>query len=53
MKSSKGQRVKTFKSYIPQSDLTKKETQVVVYFRADNGLFYIYDGAHIDEKEAA
>jgi hypothetical protein len=47
MKSSKGQRVKTFKAYIPQSDLTKKETQVVVYFRADNGLFYIFDGAHM------
>lgn len=46
-RESKGQRVKTFKAYIPQSDLTKIETQVVVYFKADNGLFYIFDGAHM------
>jgi hypothetical protein len=52
MKSSKGQRVKTFKSYIPQSDLTKKETQVAVYFKADNGHFYIFDGAHMFQPSA-
>jgi hypothetical protein len=46
-RESKGQRVKTFKAWIPNSDLTKTETQVVVYFKADNGLFYIFDGAHM------
>lgn len=46
-RESKGQRVKTFKAYIPNSDLTKTETQVVVYFQAANGLFTIYDGAHM------
>jgi hypothetical protein len=46
-RESKGQRVKTFKAFIPNSDLTRTETQVVVYFKADNGLFYIFDGAHM------
>ena len=46
-RESKGQRIKTFKYFIPNSDLTKTETQVVVYFKADNGLFYIFDGAHM------
>lgn len=46
-RESKGQRIKTFKAWIPNSDLTKTETQVVVYFKADNGLFYIFDGAHM------
>lgn len=46
-RDSKGQRVKTFKAFIPDADLKKTETQVVVYFKADNGEFSIYDGAHM------
>ena len=46
-RGSKGQKVKTFKHWIPNSDLTKTETQVSVYFKADNGMFSIYDGAHM------
>lgn len=48
-RESKGQRVKSFKHWIPQPDLSKKETQVVVYFKANEGAFYIYDGAHLIE----
>jgi len=46
-RESKGQRVKTFKAYIPNSDLTTTETIVVVHFKADDGFFYIHDGAHM------
>jgi len=46
-RESKGQRVKTFKTFIPNADLTTTETQVVVYFKAESGLFYIFDGAHM------
>jgi hypothetical protein len=46
-REGKGQRVKTFKAWIPQQDLTKIETQVGVYFKPDSGRFYIYDGAHM------
>lgn len=46
-RESKGQRVKTFKAWIPNSDLTKVETQVVVYFNASNGEFSIHQGSHM------
>ena len=46
-RESKGQRVKTFKAWIPNADLTKTETQVVVYFKADTGMFSIFEGAHM------
>jgi hypothetical protein len=46
-RDSKGKIVKTFKAYIPRSDLTTVETQVSVYFKADTGMFTIYDGPHM------
>lgn len=48
-KESRGQKVKTFKHWIPQPDLSREETQVAVYFKADEGTFYIYHGAHVFE----
>lgn len=46
-RESKGQQVKTFKHYVPGPDLKGVETIGKVYFRADDGLFYIYVPEHI------
>lgn len=46
-RDSKGQRVRTFKHFVPQPDLSTIETQVAVYFKADTSYFSIYDGAHM------
>jgi hypothetical protein len=53
--SPKGQRVKSFKCFVPQPDLSTVDTQVVVYLDARKGLFSIYDGAHMLDacKDAA
>jgi hypothetical protein len=44
---SKGQQVKTFKTFIPQPDLTSSEMVMKVYFRAADGMFLIYLPEHI------
>src|ERR1700733_8516128 len=43
----KGQRVKTFKYFIPNSDMTSTETQATVFFKPETGMFTIYQGAHM------
>jgi hypothetical protein len=48
-REARGQRVKTYKFWIPQPDLIAAETQIVVYFKADESRFYIYEGAHVLE----
>lgn len=46
-KDSKGKRVKQFKIQIPQLDQGSVEEVMYVYFKADEGSFYIYVPEHI------
>ncbi|GAM00744.1 hypothetical protein [Sphingomonas parapaucimobilis] len=46
-RESKGQQVKSFKHYVPGPDLIGIETIGKVYFKADDGLFYIYVPEHV------
>jgi hypothetical protein len=46
-RESRGQQVKTFGHYVPQPDQSTEKETIKVYFKADEGRFYIYPPAHI------
>lgn len=46
-RDSKGQQVKTFKHFVPLANLKYEETTGKVYFKADDGCFYVYLPDHI------